>query len=423
VKNNSIGKTVSTNLCIGCGVCTKICPTLAITLNVKQYKKIAHINNEKCINCGLCLKVCSGISVYEGDLVEDYYVYDFIHKSSIKQCHLVSTKIDSIREVGQSGGAITDFILQAIESLGYSGAFIAPPENLSYADKKLTLFSKREDIVQSAGSKYVIYSAEDVLEYIGVNEKYIVVSIPCHIQSIKKYCDLKKINDSNILYLGLFCDLVFNYALIDIIKTKFLDKNRDFISFQYRGKKESGWPGKLEFQYKDGVDSFDSKYRMFLKRFLHLERCLYCADKLNKFADISFGDCYIKEKSSIKGNSNIIIRTDKGLDFFNSLNIDNLNLQNIEYSHIFESQNYIKKKENLHNAFYLSDSFSIYPKARNIDSKINYRYYSYKKNYFILKFLRRKILINLLSSFSIKLLENAFRLNSKIDRLFKRLFK
>ncbi len=49
--------------CPGCGLCTKYCPTGAIS---GEKKKPYVIDNEKCIRCGLCMKVCrlDAVSVY-----------------------------------------------------------------------------------------------------------------------------------------------------------------------------------------------------------------------------------------------------------------------------------------------------------------------------------------------------------------------
>jgi ferredoxin len=42
--------------CIHCGVCTALCPTNALALNLKT--RLIEFDREKCTGCGMCTRVC-----------------------------------------------------------------------------------------------------------------------------------------------------------------------------------------------------------------------------------------------------------------------------------------------------------------------------------------------------------------------------
>ena len=45
---------INDDLCVGCGLCAKVCPAGAISLTLGK----AHVNPLACIGCGHCLDVC-----------------------------------------------------------------------------------------------------------------------------------------------------------------------------------------------------------------------------------------------------------------------------------------------------------------------------------------------------------------------------
>ena len=45
---------INTEICVACGGCLDLCPTIAIRMIDDQ----VNIDTEKCIDCGICVKVC-----------------------------------------------------------------------------------------------------------------------------------------------------------------------------------------------------------------------------------------------------------------------------------------------------------------------------------------------------------------------------
>jgi len=108
---------------------------------------------------------------------------------------------------------------------------------------------------------------------------------------------------------------------------------------------------------------------MFLKDYFQLNRCRFCIDKFNQFADVSVGDCYIKGEEDFKGKSNIIIRTLKGKEIFES-HKEIFNYKEIYSSQIYKSQKVEARMDNLDNCRLLD--FNIYPNlALKNESKVN----------------------------------------------------
>ena len=46
---------VDKNICVACGVCTKVCPKHVIKIIKGCYAKV---DEEKCVGCGICVKNC-----------------------------------------------------------------------------------------------------------------------------------------------------------------------------------------------------------------------------------------------------------------------------------------------------------------------------------------------------------------------------
>ena len=108
---------------------------------------------------------------------------------------------------------------------------------------------------------------------------------------------------------------------------------------------------------------------MSLKPYFQLHRCLFCCEKVNSFADISFGDCYIPEKSELKGKSSVIIRTKKGKTIFDKYSFF-LTREKESIERIRDSQQLTELKNNAEYIKVFIKQHDIYPE-NNSDCKIN----------------------------------------------------
>ncbi|MFW6008121.1 MAG: Coenzyme F420 hydrogenase/dehydrogenase, beta subunit C-terminal domain [archaeon] len=348
---STVEKTVEHDLCVSCGICKAVCPVGCIDMKFSQGQFLPMIDKTKCTECLKCRRVCPGFEVdfemlysYESrDLPEDILTGDVL------ESYIVHTKDKKIREEATSGGVITTLLVNLIEKGLYDKVFVVKFEKFKGEEVKAVPTSKVEDIIEAAKSKYLPVSMEEVITYIQNNpdEKIAVVGTSCHFHGIKKFLLEEYISSENILFLGLFCEKTLNFNLLQFYEDRYAKKDERIINFNYRNKQDNGWPGNSKIEFNSRREVFiDRKVRMRVKRYFQLNRCLYCIDKLNQFADISFGDCYIDGEESNLGKSNILIRTKKGKNIFGQIN-NLFEFKKVEIDKIFSSQNISKKNDNL----------------------------------------------------------------------------
>ncbi len=103
-----------------------------------------------------------------------------------------------------------------------------------------------------------------------------------------------------------------------------------------------------------------------------MSRCLFCLDKLNMVADISFGDCYIEEKSSANGKSNVIVRSEKGRKIFDKYSYL-FTLESEDIGRVRKSQYLSDRRGNLQYAKVIIKENNLYPNSISdyeIDSQV-----------------------------------------------------
>ena len=368
METSNIMKTRELDLCTSCEICLATCPEDAITMENKFGQFLPKVDDENCTNCGLCLELCPGIDIdplklrcekISNDIFDGHYLESYTAYSNDPE----------IRKNSTSGGLITNLIIELIKNKEFDAAFILDFDKFDGKPARLKAIDNINEILKAAKSKYIPASVYNVIKTLekGDNRKYIIVATPCQIYGIKKFIKNLGISEKNYLFLGLFCDKTLNFNVIRYFEDAYKKSNEKLNKFYFRTKEKHGWPGNSKIYFDSGRELIvDRSVRMQLKRFFQLNRCLFCFDKLNRLADISFGDCYIEGKGDFYGKSSVIVRTKKGKDIIDKYSyLFTLEKENIEK--IRESQYLMDKKDNLEYA-------KIFIKKHNLSPDTNSNY-------------------------------------------------
>jgi len=327
--NSDITKTRELGLCLSCEICSASCPQEAVAMEYVRGQFLPVVDYGRCTGCGVCLEICPGIDLDPFNL-RHKKCSESMFDGSWLRIYTAYINDLAIRKNSTSGGLVTGLIVELIEHKEFDAAFVLPFVNFSGQPARLRETAEISEILDSAGSKYIpasVYNVIKALEEHGESKKFIVVGTPCQVRGIKKYADSKQLSEGNLLFLGLFCDKTLNFNIIRYFEDAYARTGEELVKFEFRTKEKHGWPGNSKLCFNSGRELIvDRSVRMRLKTVFQLKRCLFCTDKLNQLADISFGDCYVEGEADFHGRSSVIVRTAKGNEVFK------------KYSHLFTLQ-------------------------------------------------------------------------------------
>ena len=355
-------KTRNLDLCISCEICSAACPMEAITMEDKFGQFLPKIDDEKCNKCKICLELCPGIDINPSMLRNEKIFNNMLDGQCLESYTAYSNNL-KIRKNSASGGLITNLITELMKNKDFDSVFVLNFDKFDGKPARLKETHKIDEILKAAKSKYIpasVYNVIKTLE-IGDNRKHIIIGTPCQIHGIKKHITKFNIPKENFLFIGLFCEKTLNLNIIQYFEDTYKKSNEKLIKFEFRTKEKHGWPGNSKIYFDSGRNIIiDRSVRIQLKKFFQLNRCLFCYDKLNKSADISFGDCYIAGESDFNGKSSVIVRTEKGKQIFDKYSYL-FNLEKVDVDEVRKSQHLMDKMDNLEFAKVLIKKNNIYP--------------------------------------------------------------
>lgn len=336
------------NLCISCGLCGAICPRATISYSLKSGLYVPVIDENMCNNCGLCLDICPGRGCD----------YNSLYKLAGAETHVnmwtgscltavtAVTKDEEVLKNSTSGGVVTTLVKSLLKKGKYDAAFLVNSYNYNDATYS-EYFDKTSDFSKTGGSRYIPVLHTEAVRYIlnEKNKRVILVGTSCFIEGVCRLIKRYKLSRENYLLIGLFCDKTMSYNVYDYFKG--FEKKKELTELLFRTKKSGGWPGNVALKYADNTEKIISRSeRMMVKDYFAPERCLYCLDKLNQFADISVGDNYTKKNSDSKGSSSVLIRTERAQSLWEDEKFL-FDTWESEFNDIIRSQKMDEKQANL----------------------------------------------------------------------------
>lgn len=305
--------------CCGCNACGDVCAHKAIKfITDNEGFWYPEVDMNLCTDCGLCEKVCPMLHLNEAKSYgqREPKVYGGYHKN-------IAIRFDST-----SGGVFSALANAMYKQGGYvSGAVFNEDWSVSNY-----ISNNKKDLSRLRSSKYVESNAEglykDIKSFLRNGEKVLACGSPCQMAALRTF--LGK-DYENLIIVDFLCRATNS--------PKAYRKYLDMLEEQYGGKityikaknKDHGWRSlarKVVFDngkiyYGEGHD--DHYRRGYHLNYFERPSCYECKFKgLPRIADITMADFWGIENidKSLDGNlgtSMVLINTDKGQRFFDSI--------------------------------------------------------------------------------------------------------
>ena len=337
----NISSVVKNNLCVSCGLCAGICPKKCIASTFEAGSYLPTVDENSCVNCGLCHKVCPGKSAdYTAASGENIFFGRAI------ECLAAQVKDKKLLAQSASGGIVTALTKNLLRDGIYDAAFLVDTYN--HAEETFTrLYDAESDFANVPKSRYVTVNHSRAVRYMldKPDAKLILVGTSCFVRGILNVIAQFKLNRDNYFLAGLFCDKTMTYNVWRYFQ-QFVAADK----LHFRTKEPNGWPGDVGLEGHGQKIFLPRQMRMQMKDFFCVERCRYCLDKLNQFADVSFGDNYSQtplpaQMNRLEGTSTVIVRTQRGAKIFDKYR-DEFFTQELSPEEIYKSQRLNERMNN-----------------------------------------------------------------------------
>ena len=292
--------------CTGCFACMNICVHNAITVTTDEFgKTIPKVNDNLCVGCGVCRKVCPINNPVEQVIPSHVYA--------------AWSKLPIDVELSSSGGMASVLSRWILKQGGV--VFGASSEGKSV---RHVAIKNEKDIEKIRGSKYVQseiqYSFREVKTEVEKRKPVLFSGTPCQIAGLKNY--LRK-DYANLYTVDLICHGTPPTEYLTSHLRAVLPTNTDWNHVSFRGKYNFILTAYLDDKivYQESKD-MDTYYKAFFDGLIFRDNCYQCHYAFpERVSDITVADFWGIDRSKMEHPydgriSLVLVNTEKGKQLF-----------------------------------------------------------------------------------------------------------
>lgn len=342
---------VNNDICIGCGICTSVCPSHALKMDWNEDGFYEPTQIEECDKNGKCISVCP----FNPDLTlnEDDLAQEFLKDNGTQRSYRIGNYINlyagyssKYRKTSSSGGVAT-YVLNELLSRNIVNNIVSVKET----EKNSKLFeyaisTKKEDIVKSSKTRYYPVTLSKVIETIkSRDETFAVVGVACFLKGLR----LAQINDPDLkkkvkFTVGIICGGVKSKFFTEYLAKKISFDIDSINKTDYRIKDTNSKASNYSFGAFDNNQFSSLRMKevgdMWGTGLFKANACDFCDDVTTELADISVGDAWLEPFVSDGRGDNIVITRSKLAEkiVFDGITKKELTLDILTEKEIIQSQ-------------------------------------------------------------------------------------
>ena len=310
--SNDLSGVIDESLCIGCGACAIVDPTVDLRLHpTKLVYEPSHPSN------AAAAAVCPAVQVdflgLQGKLFPDQTPgeYGVVHSVMLAQ----STDLDRNTKAS-SGGLIKELLRHHLAQPDVDGAIAL--SHVGGLDFQPRLIRDPDEVDTLPGSIYHNLAQPRAIELLEQHEgRFVLVAIPCQLEGIWQYVftHAPHLRERIHSTIGLLCGWQYSHhALKAICEFKGVDFDA-ITDISYRG---GGPVGKLRITTPAKQVAIsrrvDFGYQVAFDRSFNTPRCHHCINHSNFLADIVVGDAWLPSTVMTKTGISLLVNRTAAAD-------------------------------------------------------------------------------------------------------------